>query len=164
MKGRIGIALVLLAAAGCGLFLWWTRPVGELSHLLGVDLAQGTLVEETDTHGGFQGDGERQVTFSFAGHDLAPVLAQTQGWQPLPLPETLSAALYGRCEGNTQIGPYLSGSLPEVTQGYFWFQDRYPQGEGSEDPTGLLDRSSVNFTAALYDAQSQMLYYIEVDT
>lgn len=164
MQKRLVLVIGLCLAVVCVALLWQNRQALELSRRLGVDLSQGTMVEEKDTHGGFHGDGERRVVLSFDGHDLTPDLEKAAGWQPFPLPEALSTALYGRTWEGGREGPCIESPLPPVTRGFFWFQDRHSQAVDPADPSHLHERVSYNFTVAVYDEDTQRLYDIEVDT
>ena len=155
-------ALVILALL-CALTLTTCTgdtqgTLGELSTALGTDLAQGTVLEEWDDHGGFHGDGARWVELSLAGADPAPVFSQEAGWHATPLPEELEAVWYGVTrqtdQGEVSAGPYL----PEGVS------DRHGEAEDPGDPSDLFSRYSYNFTAALYDAAGETLYYYELDT
>lgn len=138
----------------------------ELSQTLSVDLSQGTVVEEEDSHEGFHGDGERWVTVSLE-EDISPALEEAD-WQELPLPQPLEAAVYGVTEeeGGQIIseGPYFQREIPPISDGYYFFRDRHSEAVDPTDPEELLERMSFNFTVALYDRDSQTLYYGELDT
>lgn len=151
------LGLVSLSACTSG------DSLAELSQTLSVDLSQGTVVEETDTHGGFHGDGDRWVAVSFEDQDLAPAL-EDAGWQSLPLPQALDTLLYGRTDAQGSQGPYTSRTLPRVSEGYYFFRDRFPEAEDPTDPAEALERGAFNYTVALYDEQSRSLYYYEMDT
>ena len=64
-----------------------------------------------------------------------------------------------------QTGPYLTDGegdplVPEIRAGFYRLIDRHAQaGE-----TDLLGRASLNFTLALYDTDTDTLYYFEMDT
>lgn len=158
-------ALVLSACAGDD-----RGTLEDLSATLGTDLAQGTVLEEWDDHGGFQGDGTRWVVVSLAGADPAPAFSPEAGWHATPLPEELEAVWYGVTretdQGEETMGPYLPEgvSVPRVKEGYWFFQDRHGEAEDPGDPSELFSRASYNFTAALYDADGEALYYYELDT
>lgn len=162
LAGLLGVLLgwAVLSACASG------DTLDDLSRTLSVDLSQGTVTEETDNHGGGHGDGERWVTVALE-EELSPAL-DPAGWQALPLPEPLEAAVYGltRAEGNRTIseGPYLQRAMPEVSRGYYFFRDRHSEAADPADPGALLERASFNFTIALYDTDSKRLYYCACDT
>ena len=110
------------------------------------------------------------MVISLAGTDQAPALSQEAGWYATPLPEELEAVWYGLTretdQGEESVGPYLPEgvSVPQVESGYYFFQDRHREAEDPGDPSNLFSRNAYNFTAALYDAGSETLYYYELDT
>ena len=166
MKRTMLLCLALLLAL-------WSAACGETVSLpksLGVNASQGTVQDHWDDHGGFHGDGARWVVISLAGTDQAPAFSQEAGWHATPLPEELEAVWYGLTretdQGEESVGPYLPEgvSVPQVESGYYFFQDRHREAEDPGDPSNLFSRNAYNFTAALYDAGSETLYYYELDT
>lgn len=160
MKKRYVLSAIL-ALAVC--FLLFGRGQGiehEISDVLGVDVTDGEVLSEEDSHGGFHGDGQTAVTLRFADDAVWEEIAANADWQPLPLTGELSALAYGLATADGQIGPYLEeGVIPRVENGAYCFIDRHAQAD-----TPLLERSSFNFTLAVYDADTRTLYYTEYDT
>lgn len=158
--------VLLLSLTACG--IGSSSVQEELSRTLGVDLSQGKLMETQDSHGGFHGDGERWVTLSFVDCDLSPALEAEEEWQSLPLPAPLETVLYGKTktEGTEiiQEGPFTMREIPQISKGYYFFWDRHGEAKKANDPGQVLERSSFNFTVALYDTDSKTLYYYELDT
>lgn len=64
------------------------------------------------------------------------------------------------------MGPYLPEgvSVPQVESGYYFFQTATGRRRTPGTPPNLFSRNAYNFTAALYDAGSETLYYYELDT
>lgn len=150
--------LLLSSLAGC-------LRQKNLSNLLGVDLSAGQLLRETDSHGGFLGDGSQLLILAFSETDgaaLSQSLSQAPGWKPLPPPESIAQALWGdECHSSLILS---AEKIPAVTEGFYWFYDRHSQSQDPGDPGQLWDRPSFNFSLALYDSQSCRLYYYELDT
>ena len=86
----------------------------------------------------------------------------TAGWQS-PLRTRTWPPPWRTPAGRSQ-GPYTSRTLPRVSEGYYFFRDRFPEAEDPTDPAGALERGAFNYTVALYDEQSRSLYYYEMDT
>ena len=68
-----------------------------------------------------------------------------------------------------QVGPYLTDDnnnpvIPQIENGYYYFLDRHSRSVDSYDDSDVLDRYSFNFTIAIYDADNDILYYVEFDT
>ena len=111
-------------------------------------MSAGEEISSSDTHGGFHGDGISCVALQFPDSQVADAIAANAAWTPLPLDETAQALAYGvtREDGGEvfSAGPYLTGDA----------------GDGQN----LLERASLNVTLAVYDADSDTLYFCEMDT
>ena len=147
--------------------------LGELSTTLGIDLAQGTVQEAWDDHGGFHGDGVSYIQLAFPDDAFLNEIRGRAGWQPLPLDEPLTILAYGLTEESegwvVQEGPYLTGEdgeslLPLVENGWYYFEDRHSEAADPQDTSQVLDRHSFNFTLAIYDSDSRTLHFCEFDT
>lgn len=172
MKRILGmlLALTLLTcmAAGCG-----EQDIRqELSDTLGIDLTDAVILEETDTLGGFHGDGTACIALeltSIQAEAIQAAVGTEPHWHALPLTETAEIILYGISEDGWTSGPYLHNDdyeplVPEVENGCWFFLDRHSQATDNVTDAGVLSRWSFNFSIALYDADSRILYYLELDT
>ena len=148
----VGIFLLCLGIlTGCG-----RRDEKEMvGRALGMDLSEGRVVRFWDDHGGFHGDGT--VFCEMLLEDLVP----GKEWKQLPYPteieEFLSATENFFSEGDGSV-------LPEVTEGFYYFENRAYGAGDHFDPTGVNGQASYNVTLAIYDAGAEVLYYLEVDT
>lgn len=137
------------------------QALGDLSDALEVALPQGQVLVSLDDHGGFQGDGITYVKLQFTpGHSLTDQLSQAPGWHRLPLDDELKESLESglfRDEGGNSL-------IPEISTGWYYFRDRHYQSANPYDTAELNNRASRNFTAAIYDGQTDTLYYFEGDT
>ena len=146
-----------------------TRSTPEnVAQELGVSLPETVSVGYEDTHGGFHGDGETFVTLTFSADDAAALQAQLaeQGWQPLPMVGELRAAVYGgELDGvNYGDGVFARYSVSAPVNGWYWFFDRHSEATDPHSADGLLGRYSMNYSAAVFDADRNTLYYYELDT
>ena len=164
---KIGIAAALLCLllAGCS----GTRSTAEdVEHALSVSLPETVSVGDEDTHGGFHGDGETFITLVFDPADGEALSAQLagQGWQPLPMEGELRAAVYGgELDGvNYGDGVFARYSVSAPVNGWYWFFDRHSEATDPHSADGLLGRYSMNYSAAVFDADRNTLYYYELDT
>lgn len=147
-------------------------PLAELSGTLGIDLSDAVLLNEEDTHGGFHGDGQSCLALRLTatqGEAIALAVSEDPCWHPLPLSETAQALLYGISRDSSTIGPYLHDDshkplLPQIENGSYFFRDRHSQAADPADDASVLGRASLNFTIAVYDADTNTLYYLELDT
>lgn len=159
------ILLIVILLSACQIGNSWKD---KISDTLGIDVREGSVITEYDSHGGFHGDGMTFVTVSFSDDTVLAQISESGDWKPLPLTETLTAVVYGISTDNSRIGPYLEQSeetvIPEIQNGYYWFLDRHSQSTDSRDDTDVISRGSQNFTLSIYDADTGMLYYVEFDT
>lgn len=155
---KLVIILVLFLLVGCAAR---QEPLELISEAIGVDVTGGALLEAEDGRGGFHGDGETVVAVSAPGLELP----EDSRWHSLPLSENLSAAVYGRQTETESFGPLFPvGAVPAVEHGCWFFMDRHADSTDPTDDTDLHARSSWNFTAAIYDADTGILYFLELDT
>lgn len=150
--------LILFLLAGCAAR---QEPLESISEVIGLDVTGGEILEAGDSHGGFLGDGETVVAVSVPGLELP----EDPRWHPLPLSRNLCAAVYGWHTDTASFGPlFPADSVPAVEHGSWFFMDRHSESTDPADDTDLHSRSSWNFTAAIYDADTGVLYYLELDT
>lgn len=127
--------------------------------------AQCTLF--ADSHGGFHGDGDTLAILRFEDGAAAADRMRSAGWHNYPLPEALEAELFGRETAQGRSGGWLRekfGLYPEITDGKWYFKNRQDGAANPYAVSGLANAYSYNYTAALYNADTGILYYIEMDT
>lgn len=149
--GALGLVLALLCAA-CG---GWST-LSEVGKAVGVELSDGEVLTDEDTHGGFHGDGRRLVTVRFPerqGDTLAETISGRDSWSPLPLPGVLS-----------DLAKQGFEDLTAATRGYYFFENRHSEAKDGGDLDQLVGPASFNFTVAVYDTAARTLYYYELDT
>ena len=151
-----------------GIFTTGCQEVSQLeklksiSKILGVDISGGTLVLSLDNHGGFLGDGTTFIKIKFTDNICIQQIQKSNVWHTLPFTENLMAFLDSASfllsddAGNPRI--------PTIENGYYCFFDRHPESKNSRDDSELMHRYSYNITLALYDADANILYYLEIDT
>lgn len=166
MRRIIGLMLlVIFSLVGCG-----KKGIqSDISESLGIDVSKGTILTDSNSHGGFHGDGMLFQQISFEDSKLSNEIKDNDGWNPMPLSQNMEALVYGIEEATSSIGPYLideSGDtiIPDVQNGYYYFYDRHSESKDPYSDKDILDRASFNFTLALYDSDNHVLYYVEFDT
>ena len=125
-----------------------------------------TVIEEKDTHGGFLGDGTYYLILD-CSERKEQATELIKDWKPLPLTENLQLIMYGgEKNGISYDGYNLSeqAKMPEVENGYYCFYDRHPNAKDPHNDSDLLKRASFNFSLAVYDTDSDIMYYFEYDT
>ena len=159
--------ICLLFMAGCSKS---GSITDEISKSIGIDLDKAEYATRIDTHGGFHGDGNTIVTMPVPSESVLEQIQSNSTWHSLPLSENLTAIVYGITDGNSSIGPYITvddtrdPAVPEITNGYYFFLDRHSQSTDQYDDTNILSRASFNLTIAIYDCDTEILYYLEFDT
>lgn len=158
--GHCLIALLLL-------LLW--KPTGNYIsnsyEYFGFAKKDFDVVEELDTHGGFHGDGSYYLILD-CSENKKEALELIKYWKKLPLSENLELIMFGGEREGITYGYNLSeeAKMPKVENGYYFFQDRSSESTNSEDDSELLNRYSFNFSIAVYDSDTDILYYFEFDT
>ncbi len=157
MKGILALLL-------CGVLLMGgthETPRSYVEGMLGVRLYEDTQIQPDfvqNTHGGFHGDGETLIRFSFEesqAQDLEEQMASGSQWNALPLPQAAKSAL-----------AYVDWPIPEAREGYWFFLDKQT-GEYAQDnvlSSDYLSRHSQNWVMAMYDGERRVLYFVELDT
>lgn len=146
--------------------------VRYLSKVLGINMSGGKIVEYTDTHGGFHGDGDTYIKVEFddkTSMAIVDELSNDLNWNGLPLSDNLYAAVYGKEYESLIISPLVTDAdykpiIPSINKGYYYFYDRSSESKNVKDDTELFNRYSYNFTIAIYDVINHVLYYYELDT
>ena len=159
-------SVLLLCSCGRG------DAMDEKAKLLGIDVSSAKIISEEDDHGGFHGDGTTFICFDCEGTDIADQIKSDDSWTPFPVDDTVRALVYGieirEDDSLIGIGPYLSDEdnkplIPEIENGYYLLIDRQAE-EGKASGADILHRASLNFTLGIYDSDTDMLYYFEMDT
>lgn len=165
----IVLMLVMIFVAGCNK----NDILSEMSENMEIDVSNGTIVNDTDSHGGFHGDGLRVAQISFDDDTILEEIENSDHWSTMPLSENITALVYGIAyeEENSEksVGPYLTDEegktvIPEIQNGYYYFYDRHPECKEPYEDMDVLGRGSFNFILALYDTDNKVLYYVEFDT
>lgn len=123
------------------------------------------VVEEKDTHGGFVGDGAYYLILD-CSDNTEDALSIVADWNELPLSENLNLIMYGGEKDGVTYGYDLSeeAHMPVIENGYYYFEDRHSEAKDATDDSELFSRASYNFSLAVYDSDTNRLYYFEFDT
>ena len=158
MESLIAVCVIVVMVSAC-------QSYDDISLMLGADVNSAKVILENDNHGGFHGDGERYIEFEFEDNAFEDAIKKDKTWKAFPVKEdAIIALLYGLETPEITFGPYLQKDMPEVKNGYYFFYDRHSESKDPFDSSEVLERSSLNFTVAVYDAEADKLYYTEIDT
>ena len=124
-----------------------------------------TVVDEKDTHGGFHGDGSYYLILD-CSEETEQAAELVNDWTPLPLTENLQLIMYGGTKNGVSYGYNLAEEAhwPTISNGVYKFVDRHSEAVDKSDDTNLFNRYSYNFSVAVYDLDTNTLYYFEFDT
>lgn len=150
------MALLCLTCLSCG------TPDRGLEQDFAFDPSDYSVVDELDTHGGFHGDGYRYIILDCSQNaDKARDIVKE--WKSLPLSEPLQEVMYDSENGGYHFAEETM--WPIFENDVYKFVDRQASlGEDRGNDSALLDRYSFNFSIAVYDMDSDFLYYFEMDT
>ena len=157
--------LMIFSLVGCG-----KKDIqSDISESLGIDVRKGNVLMDSDSHGGFHGDGMLFQQISFEDSKFSDEMKDNDGWKPMPLSQNMEALVYGIEVDTSSIGPYLTDEsgdtiIPDIQNGYYYFYDRHSESKDPFSDKDILNRASFNFTLALYDSDNRVLYYVEFDT
>ena len=133
-----------------------------------IDIKGCRVKENIDTH--FIADGEVYITLDCSNKSKY-ISKQISNWNKLPLSDNLKIELYGGYEDEST---YRTGilednedyTMPVISNGYYYFVDKQNKEAEKHSDKYLLDddRYSFNYYIAIYDIDTNKLYYIEDDT
>lgn len=133
-----------------------------------LDIKGCEVKENIDTH--FIGDGNVYITLD-CSNKSEYITKQISNWHKLPLSNVLKVAIYG---GNKNEETYHFGILednedyymPVIPNGFYYFVDKQNKEAEKHSDKYLLDddRYSYNYYIAIYDMDTNKLYFIEDDT
>lgn len=141
-------AVLLLNGTACSVEEEDIARILETAADLGITIRNGVVLEESDTHGGFLGDGLTVVK-------IQGNITSMDGdfWHALPLTTQAEA-----------IPAYLAIGEPLPESGRWFFCDRHLQSADRADPEPLFSRPSCNFTFAIWDRETGILTCYKIDT
>lgn len=124
-----------------------------------------TVMAAEDSHGGFHGDGTAYVILD-CSENREKAQNLVADWKELPLPENLNLMFYGGERDGIYYDFDLAqqANMPKIAHGFYYFQDRHRKSSDSSGDAEIFDRGSYNFSLAVYDSDTDKLYYFELDT
>lgn len=120
------------------------------------------IVRESESHGGFLGDGDYFVKIICNDFNYDKL---SNHWKELPLSKSLQEVIDMKwCDSRECMNLYEKYNISPITNGYYYFIDRHSESKNKYDDTNLNNRSSWNFTLGIIDKDSNSIYYYELDT
>ena len=171
MKRCIALLLpvVFLLLTSCGFHGNEKYSSEKISKTIGVDVTSVEVATIIDSHGGM-GDGCACITMTFDDNSCENAVSRNNLWHQLPLSDNLMRIVYGTVEDGHYIEPYITFNddntpcISYIEEGYYFFLDRHSQSKNQYDDSHIFERNSYNLTVAIYDTQTDVLYYLELDT
>jgi len=159
------IFISLYALFGCSA----TSEANYIQKNINIDIPKPINVSCSDNHGGFHGDGKTFAKLEFSPEDEGIILKEFQdndNWRELPLSENINLLMYGGIRGETSYSYNIAEDfeIPKIENGYWYFVDRHSESTDSSSDTEIFNRFSFNLTIAMYDVDTNILYYVEFDT
>ena len=160
MKRKLLIMIIILLSiicSGCT-----SKKKDVISERLELDLSECKITKHKDTHGGFLGDGDY-----FAKIECTNKIDETirSNWKELPISDEINTILeLVQCNSTSCKSAYDKYGIPKISNGYYFFLDRHSMSTGNKDDSELNTRSSYNFSLGIYDLDTNIIYYYELDT
>lgn len=129
------------------------------SSLIETPIPMFAKIEEKDTHGGFHGDGEALVKVYFSDKQAEKFIRKIDKnihWNKLPMKDILQTCI------NSNIADEIS--VPIIENGYWFFLDRNSKATDKYNYYDMFDRASSNYSIAIFDIDSNVLYIYSLDT
>lgn len=160
----LGLLGITFSLAACGS----QEPQKIISSELGLDVSGGEEISNSDTHGGFHGDGTTYIAFEFSDDKVLEQIRESAQWKAFPLDNTVRTLIYGTTDEANSIGPYVSDGegnalIPDIQDGYYLLIDRHGESDKASEED-ILHRASFNFTLGIYDSNTKILYFCKLDT
>ena len=133
----------------------------RFNEITGLNIDKLKLVDEYDSHGGFQGDGISYFKYDVKEDNILADIEKDGRYHKFPLEKAALEMLYDN--------PYIvdenqKALMPEVNNGYYLIIDRHSDAHEGQDNMEIFERYSLNYTIVVYDSDNQYLYICEQDT
>ncbi len=172
MKTKTIVTVILSVAFGLCLyacywnclcsFFAYTAPLEKYYNISKDDFI---VIDEEDNHGGFPSDGSYYLILD-CSENKEKAYEIISDWNELPLSENLQLIMYGGERNGICYGYNLSeeAKMPKVENGYYRFYDRHSESTDPSDDSDIFRRCSYNFSLAVYDSDTDIMYYFDFDT
>ena len=151
--------IILLSIISYIIYLQTLYDYNFYSSLIEIPIPIFVKMEEKDTHGGFHGDGETLVKVFFSDKQAEKFIRKIDKnihWDKLPMKDILQTCI------NNNITDEIS--VPIIENGYWFFLDRHSKATDKYNYNDMFDRASSNYSIAIFDIDSNVLYIYSLDT
>ena len=153
---KISLIFVLLIICGCN------STSSNIINKIEMNNNNCKIVKQVHNHGGFLGDGDY-----FAKIKCSNIKEEelSNHWKKLPLSSSINEAInIDSCNSEGCFNIYEKYNIQNIKNGYYYFLDRNSESNNKYDDTDLNKRYSYNYTLALLDKNTDIIYYYELDT
>lgn len=161
------IIVILLTLINFVQFLFRDSTEEYVQKEIGIDISFCTILKDKDNHDGFHGDGD-YFLIANCESDKENILKQIKDWKELPLSKNLQKAVYGEEYYDDKMyyrfSSLCNGRIPEIEEGYYYFLDKSTEAIDIYSDKDFFNRYSYNFIIVLYDKNTNLFYYYELDT
>ena len=156
---------VIMALIICLNFSSCASTESRKNEYFGFKTSEFALSKEEDTHGGIHGDGSYYLILD-CSEKSGMAREIIKDWKTLPLTENLQLLMYGGEKDGVKYSYDFAEEAhwPVVQNGVYKFFDDQNEAVDKSDDTNLFNRYSFNFSIAMYDLDSNIFYYYEIDT
>lgn len=151
--------IILLLIIVYIIYLYTFYDYNFYSSIIETPIPMFAKIEEKDTHGGFHGDGEALIKVYFSYKQAEKFIRKIDKnihWNKLPMKDILQT-----CINNNTTDEI---SVPIIENGYWFFLDRHSKATNKYNYYDMFDRASSNYSIAIFDIDSNVLYIYSLDT
>ncbi|MGE5415670.1 MAG: hypothetical protein ACM3UZ_02680 [Acidobacteriota bacterium] len=155
--------LILMLGFSVLYFRFAVSDISAAGGLIDLEFPKGAkIVDQYDSHGGFQDEGEYWAVIDLTSKQTGEVLLQLKAnnnWHKLPMPKEMQMFFSAN---DVENGKSLT--IPE--HGYYFFRDRYVELHPEFKKTSLSDpkRRSYNYIIGIYDNDFNKIYIWKCDS
>ena len=139
-----------------------STPIKTVGSNLNLNLYDSEIVSKKSTKG-FFGDGIYYIVIDCKNSKKEVLEQISNRWKLLPFTDNLNLIMYER-NSNYHYRLAQDVGLPKIEDGYYLFVNRYFNAKNKYQDDDLFDYHSFDFTLAVYDKKTDLLYYFEYDT
>lgn len=151
--------IILLLIIVYIIYLYTFYDYNFYSSIIETPIPMFAKIEEKDTHGGFHGDGEALIKVYFSYKQAEKFIRKIDKnihWNKLPMKDILQTCI------NNNTTDEISVAI--IENGYWFFLDRHSKATNKYNYYDMFDRASSNYSIAIFDIDSNVLYIYSLDT
>lgn len=156
---KITCLVILLILLIFLIYRLWIYDYLFFSSVINTHIPLFSKMEEYDTHGGFHGDGINSTKFYLSNNQASLFtknISKNIYWKNITLPKNLEYIIYNNIDKNISSA---------ISNEYIWmFIDRKSSSGYMYDYNNYTNDYSSNFSVAVYNITSKIIYIYSLDT